>query len=112
MLEKWKKTVDEGQNAWKFYLQTSQKLLYNKLNLLYAKLKAYSFSKMRQMSQSIQEWTKPLKDLKEYGLLKADHTHSKFLKAFFHKFYLVHSWILCPRYNVWLRKLLETISPY
>ena len=60
-------------------------------NILYAKLKAYSFSKIRQMSQSIQEWTKPLKDLKEYGLLKADHTHSKFLEAFFHKFYLVHS---------------------
>ena len=30
------------------------------------------------MGQSIQEWT----------------------KAVFHKFYLVHSWILCPKYSV------------
>ena len=28
---------------------------------------------------------------------KADHISSNFLKAVFHKFYLVHSWILCPR---------------
>ena len=27
--------------------------------------------------------------------IKADHTPSNFLKAVFHKFYLVHSWILC-----------------
>ena len=33
----------------------------------------------------------PLKNLKEYGLLKADHTLSNFLKAVFHKFYLLHS---------------------
>ena len=28
-------------------------------------------------------------------LWTADHIHSKFLKAVFHKIYLVHSWILC-----------------
>ena len=33
----------------------------------------------------------PLKNLKGYDLLKADHAHSIFLKAVFHKFYLVHS---------------------
>ena len=37
----------------------------------------------------------PLKSLKGYGLLeadhKADHTPSNFLKAVFHKFYLVRS---------------------
>ena len=33
----------------------------------------------------------PLKNLKEYGLPKADHTPSYFLKVVFHKFYLVHS---------------------
>ena len=33
----------------------------------------------------------PLKNLKVYGLLQADHTPSNFLKAAFHKFYLVHS---------------------
>ena len=35
-----------------------------------------------------------LKNSKMYGLLKADHTPSKFLNAVFHKFYLVGSWIL------------------
>ena len=29
-------------------------------------------------------------------LVEADHTPSNFLKAAFNKFYLVHSWILCP----------------
>ena len=32
----------------------------------------------------------PLKSLNEYALVKADHTPSNFLKAEFHKFYLVH----------------------
>ena len=35
----------------------------------------------------------PLKNLKWHDLLS-----SNFLKAVFHKFYLVHSWILCPIY--------------
>ena len=46
------------------------------------------------MEQSIQEWTKlnlwMLKNLKGYGLFN-------FLKAVFHKFYLLHSSILCPK---------------
>ena len=29
----------------------------------------------------------------------ADHINSNFLKVVSHKFYLVHSWILCPRYS-------------
>ena len=33
----------------------------------------------------------PLKTLKVYGLLEADHTFSNLLKVVFHKFYLVHS---------------------
>ena len=40
----------------------------------------------------------PLKNLKAYGLLEADHTPSNFLKAVFHKSYLIHSQILCPKY--------------
>ena len=36
-----------------------------------------------------------LKNLNGFSLLKADHDPSNFLKAVFHKFYLVHSWILC-----------------
>ena len=30
--------------------------------------------------------------------LPADYITSNFLKAVFHKFYLVHSWILCPKW--------------
>ena len=36
-----------------------------------------------------------LKDMKEYGLLKVDHTRSNVLKAVFHKFYLVYSGTPC-----------------
>ena len=32
-------------------------------------------------------------------IAEADHIVSKFLKAVFHKFYLLHSWILCPIYS-------------
>ena len=35
--------------------------------------------------------------LKGYGLTKAEHTPSNFLKAVFHKFYLDHSWKLRPK---------------
>ena len=35
----------------------------------------------------------PLKNLEGHGLLKADHTPSNFLKAVFHKLYLVQ-WTL------------------
>ena len=42
--------------------------------------------------KNIQEWTKG------HGLPKVDHNPSSFLKAVFHKFYLVHSSILCPIY--------------
>ena len=38
----------------------------------------------------------PLKKLKEYGLPKQTIPLQTFSKAVFHKFYLVHSWILCP----------------
>ena len=52
--------------------------------------------------KGIQEWTKQIlwktafKNLKGYGLLKqtiheADHIPSNFIKAVFHKIYLVHS---------------------
>ena len=50
----------------------------------------------------------PLKNLRWYGIprqtisiwyTEADHITSNFLKAVFHKFYLVHSWILWPIWN-------------
>ena len=41
----------------------------------------------------------PLKNLKWYGLpQQTNHITSNFLKDVFHKFYLIHSWILCPIY--------------
>ena len=40
------------------------------------------------------------KKLKGYGVLQADQTPSNFLETVFHKFYLVHSWILCPVYGL------------
>ena len=40
------------------------------------------FERGLKMGQSIQKWIK-----------------SNFLKAVFHKFYLVHSWILSPKYR-------------
>ena len=49
----------------------------------------------------------PLKKLKEYGLLKANHTPTNFLKVVFHKFYLVHSWILCLVWSTWKWMLPE-----
>ena len=39
--------------------------------------------------------TMSLKHLKGYGLLEADHNPSDSLKTVFHKFYLIHSRILC-----------------
>ena len=41
----------------------------------------------------------PLKSLKSYDLLQAGHFASNLLKAVFHKFYLVHSWILFPKWQ-------------
>ena len=37
---------------------------------------------------------------------KADHTPSNFWKAVFHKFYLVDSWILCPKICYYKHNLL------
>ena len=42
----------------------------------------------------------PLKNFKGDGLLEANHTPSNFLNAVFHKFYFVHSWILCPKCTI------------
>ena len=59
-----------------------------------------------QMGQSIQVFKngsnkicgrQPLKHLKGYGLILADHIPSNLLKAVFLKFYLIHTLILCPK---------------
>ena len=59
----------------------------------------------------------PLKNLMGYGLPKADHTPSNFLRALFHKFYLVHSWILRPNcewlyftYSIWTNRILLLVQ--
>ena len=38
-------------------------------------------------------------DHEEIRPAQADHIPSNFLKAVFHKFFLVYSWILCPIYE-------------
>ena len=59
--------------------------------------------------------------MKEHGLLKTDHNSSNVLKAVFHKFYLVHSWILClnscaiyqiftDKYHTWNPKFYLSLS--
>ena len=56
------------------------------------------------MGQIFQEWTKQnlrktgFKKLEGYGLLKQTISLQIFLNTVFHKFYLVHSWIICPKY--------------
>ena len=66
------------------------------------------FAAVADLGQSIQEWTmsnwwKTAFKKFEGGMacLKRTihHTASNFLKAVFHKFYLVASWILCPIYH-------------
>ena len=53
----------------------------------------------------------PLKKLNWYGLLRQSIPLQIFLKAVFHKFYLVHSLILCLEYSIIkLRGLFKTLS--
>ena len=60
--------------------------------------------------------------MKEYVLPKEGHTPSNSLKAAFHKFYLVHSWILChilrlleshliDKMKIVLLSILKNLSP-
>ena len=55
------------------------------------------------MAQSIQEWNireiQPVKIWRGMFCL-ADNTLSHFVNAVFLKFYLVHSWIICPKYTM------------
>ena len=55
----------------------------------YGLLQSYIWVKIFKNGPSTICWTQPLKNLKWYGLPK----------AIIHKFYLVHSWILCPICN-------------
>ena len=54
------------------------------------------------MGQGIQEWAKynlrntAIKKFEVIWSAQAEHITSNFLKAVFHKFYFVHSWILDP----------------
>ena len=58
---------------------------------------------LQQMSPSIQEWTKQylwktgFKKFEGIWSAYADHIPSNFLKVVFHKYYLIHYWILCPK---------------
>ena len=44
-------------------------------------------------------WKTAFKTFAVIWSAQADHITSIVLKAVFHKFYLVHSWILCPTYS-------------
>ena len=65
--------------------------------------------KYLHMGQSFQEWTKQnlwktaFKRFEGVWSTLRFHTPSHFLKVVFHKFYLVHSWILCPLYSTSLQ---------
>ena len=48
----------------------------------------------------------PLK-IWSYMIFEADHITSIFLKGVFHKFYLVHSWILCPIFSLGFLKAYQ-----
>ena len=44
--------------------------------------------------------------MREYGLPKQTIPFQILLKAIFHKFYFVHSWILCSKWNIqWIFKI-------
>ena len=76
------------------YLQMFQKIFLDCSNYWRHETK-YKLVQMRQNGPSKICGRQPLKNLKEYGLLKqAGQTPLNFLKVIFHKFYLVHSWIL------------------
>ena len=59
---------------------------------------------MQYMRQEIQEWTnlnfwkRAFKKFEVIWSAEAKHITSNIFKATFHKFHLVHSWILCPIY--------------
>ena len=45
-------------------------------------------------------WKTVFKKIEVMPSASADHITPNFVKAVFHKFYLVHSWIFCPIYTV------------
>ena len=68
-----------GHDKIKFFLKKAMLLLQNTWDKVFKNGPSEIFGRQ------------PLKKLKGYGLREADHTPSNFLKAVFHKFYLVHS---------------------
>ena len=73
----------------------------------------HKFKYLKVLQTRIYKWVKvvkngpskiygrlPLKNSKWYVLPEADHITSNFLKAIFHKFYLVHSWIPWPKWTL------------
>ena len=60
------------------------------------------YSRMNQVKFVVEA----LKIMKWYGLPQQT-TSLQILKAFFHKFYLVYSWILCP---IWSRNKCNLVS--
>ena len=78
-----------------FSFQSKSRTLFLKLALIAFEIYGFIWDKVFKNGPSKNCERKPLKNLKWYGLLKQTIT-SNFLKVVFHKFYLIHSWILCP----------------
>ena len=104
---------------------------YNKHRIIKAQLLTQIYNDVRvetnfkhyQLRKCFYKWDKvfkngpskifgrqPLKNLKGYGLPKADHNPSNFLKAVFQNFYLVHSWTKAFNITTWwtIRKKRDT----
>ena len=67
--------------------------------------------KYDQIGQSIQEWTKEslLKTAFNWRGMVCHNIPSNFLKTIFHNYYLVHSWILCPKW-FWNDYFIHSVS--
>ena len=80
---------------WKVFLSNCVLLLLSKLCIHHLKRFRwiYVWDKIFKKGPSKICGRQPLKNLEDYGPWR---TPSNFLKAVFHNFYLLHSWIHCP----------------
>ena len=78
-------------------------LIFNNMHLYSIHLFTYTYIRAKAFKNGPskicgRQLLKYLKGYEDKGL--ADHIFSYFLEAVFHKFHLVHSWILCPIYSL------------
>ena len=56
-------------------------------------------------------WIQVFKNGSSKRPVRVDHNLSNFVNAVFHKFYLVHSWILCPKYTCVSNHIFQAYFP-